>query len=117
MKVSPGQLPLDFDRPQVRASDPNTSRAAIKGLNVTPIRTKILETIFEARRPLASFQIAEILGVPRDNISPHMKPLERSKHLYRTGQTVTNPLSARKTQSETWGLTQSGLSYVRETSK
>lgn len=111
IKVSPNQLPLDFDPSKARAVDPKTSRDAAK-FNPTGIRQRILSILYHAGRPLATFQIADSMGIPRDSISPHMKPLERIGCVRRSGQTVVNPHSVRKVSSEAWEITNTGIDYL-----
>lgn len=83
---SPDQLPLDFEGVFVRKTDPNTSRLAAASIDPASIRGKILSAL--KTRDLATFQIAEQLGVDRDSVSPHMKPLEKLGRVVRTTQTV-----------------------------
>lgn len=107
VKPAPNQLPIDWNPPRARRSDPKTSKAAAN-INPTGIRLEILWALFYAETPLASFQIAESMNIPRDSVSPHMKPLLQAGFIEKTGQTVVNPKTRRKTESETYRLTGKG---------
>ena len=100
-KPVPGQLPLDFDPPRARRSDPKTSHDAAAMVKAGTIRALILGVL--KQRDLATFQIAEALGLDRDSVSPHMKPLEELGQVVRTGQTVA---SKKGRQCEVWGIKQ-----------
>lgn len=89
VKPSPSQIPLDFEPPRVRKTDPRTSHEAALGINITKQRQKILDVLNSGN--YATFQIAERLNTDRDSVSPHMKPLERLGLVRRTGQTVKKP--------------------------
>lgn len=97
VKPSPNQIPLDFYPTKARARDPKTSHDAARAVKTGTVRAMILNQLSTAN--LATFQIAEILGVSRDVISPHMKPMEHMGLVARTGQTVKNPNGR---QCEVW---------------
>lgn len=100
VKAAPGQVPLDFEPPKVRVTDPKTSRDASKSIRPGAIRALILNCL--RQRPLATFQIAAILDKDRDSISPHMKPLENMGYIRRTGQTVKREKTNK--ECEVWEL-------------
>lgn len=53
----------------------------------------------------ASFEVGEKLGVPRDIVSPHFKPLERLGFVERTQMTRVNPRTKQKAASIVWVVT------------
>jgi len=92
------QMSLDFDPPKARLTDPRTSKDAAKSVKTGTIRALILNQL--STNNLATFQIAEILDMYRDSISPHMKPLERLGLIRRSGQLVKNPKTGKN--CEVW---------------
>lgn len=99
VKPSPDQLPLDFYLPQARKTDPRTSHKAANAIKPESRRGGILEVLKLGN--FATFQIAEMLDVSRDCVSPHMKPLERMNYVVRTGEVVKNPKGG---ECEVWAL-------------
>lgn len=98
-------LGLDLSPNQVRENDPNTSKEAVRlvNQNLSQKRKMILKTIAMSKNGLASFQIAERLGIPRDSISPQMRPLEQLGCVIKSGRVKKNPLT--NAHSEIWILT------------
>ncbi len=83
------QIPLDFYPTKARAQDPKTSHDAARSIDSKSIRAKILAEL--SLRDLATFQIAKNLGLDRDSVSPHMKPMERMGLVRRTEKLVKSP--------------------------
>jgi DNA-binding CsgD family transcriptional regulator len=66
---------LDFDRALARTSDPDTSHEAAEKINVTKRQKEVLRTLSGKR--LTASEIADLMRLNRDSVSPRMKPLER----------------------------------------
>lgn len=77
---------LEVNPPSARKSDPITSHEAAKKIKPKSRRSTILRTMLDSGRyGDTSFDIADDLGIDRDSVSPHMKPLLRLNLVYRSG--------------------------------
>lgn len=89
------QIPLSFDQPRARRSDPSTSHRAAAKVNVVSIRQRILDALSVTwvldHDGLTTFELAEKFDSDRDAISPHMKPLERLGKVRRADYERVNP--------------------------
>ncbi len=84
-----------------RATDPDTSHAALVQFNITDRRMGILRQV--ARLGWAtSFDCSAALGVPVQNLSNQFKPLEEHGYLRRHG--TTEPIPGRGARTR-WLLT------------
>lgn len=99
--ITQGQL--DFDPPRARKTDPPTSRKAASRIKVGGIRHKILNCMEEFRGGCATFQIAAALGIARDSVSPHMKPLKAMRLVVEGAPDIVNP--ATNNDCMRWRLT------------
>jgi len=62
------------------------------------VRKRILEVLAANPGGLPTWEIADIMGVPRDYISPHLQPLSRANRVKLSGSTKVNPDTGRSTQ-------------------
>ena len=104
-------LPL-FDQPQARKTDPKTSHSAARRVKANSVRHRILNAMEASPyTESATWQIAQRMGVSRDSVSPHMRPLKVMGYVMEMGE-IENPATGNKCFS--WMLTQkyqeSGLS-------
>lgn len=76
---------------KARHSDPNTSKLAARSAKYTPIRLLILKLLSENIQGLTTFEMSEITKIPRDIISPNIKPLITKRLVIRDGNTRLNP--------------------------
>ena len=75
------------DQPALaRALDPETSRQAAQSVDVERLQSEILYFL-AARNNLGATasELAQLIGVPRDSISPRLKPLESLGRIARSG--------------------------------
>lgn len=98
----------------VRATDPKTSRDAAKQVNVKSVRALILLALRDFPEGMASFELSTLMLVPRDYISPHLKPLSRLGLVTKTGLTRLNPQTSNRTKCEVWRLTDKGRRQILE---
>ena len=85
-------LPL-FDQPQARKTDPKTSHSAARRVKANSVRHRILNAMEASPyTESATWQIAQRMGVSRDSVSPHMKPLKTMGYILEWGETK-NPLT------------------------
>jgi hypothetical protein len=107
------ELPL-FDQPRARKTDPSTSHAAARRVKAGSVRHRILNAM-EIHRDsymcpstaypgAATFEIAHILGIGRDSVSPHMRPLKVMGYVFDTISSVKNPTTGNECTA--WKLTQ-----------
>lgn len=96
-----------IDPPTARNTDPGTSHSAASLIQTGSIRQEILAVLMSSQSfGLATFEIAERIGVPRDYVSPHMKPLEKMGLVQRLkGFERVNPKTKNKVKSEVWIVT------------
>jgi len=88
-------LPL-FDLLPVRKSDPDTSREAAKGVNITMLESCVYGCL-KAHGSLTSFEIADILRLSLVTVSPRLRPLSdkglvRDSGVRRMGQSGRNQI-------------------------
>jgi DNA-binding transcriptional ArsR family regulator len=123
MKDADRSLLKMMERPAARRGGPSTSRKAAAQVRRGSVRSAILKTLESASlgglKPhhclgMATFEIAEQMGVPRDYISPHMQPLKELGYVYKTGAEVENPATRNKVKSEVWKATERGLQRARQ---
>lgn len=97
---------LDLMEAQTRANDPKTSKDAAKNIKADSIRRSILFILEKSgSEGLASFELALELSLPRDYVSPHLKPLERLGFTKKSGKTRLNPITSNNTECEVWIVT------------
>lgn len=88
------QLPLDFLGVTARKNDPNTSKEAAKSVDVKGIRLKIMNALNRYFPEGAnSRQIAELLLLSRDSVSPHMRPLQILGYVYASAAKIDSKTS------------------------
>jgi DNA-binding transcriptional ArsR family regulator len=97
-KPRPGQLPLDFEPVRARRADPATARAAARRVNNRGRRAEILRLLRAHPAGLATWELAELSGVARDLLSPHLRPLEKLRRVRRAAETRLNPSTGRLTE-------------------
>lgn len=97
---------------RARANDPQTSKDAAKQVNVKSIRALILSVFKNHPEGLASFELSLKMALPRDYVSPHLKPLSKMGLLRKTGLTRINPQTSNRTKCEVWRLTEKGQSQI-----
>lgn len=90
------QLAFNFDAPQVRKSDPVTSKKAILGMNFGKKRLDVLHALETFKNGAATFEVAALMNVPRDHISSHIKPLRLHGWIIDTGLVKINPATGKK---------------------
>lgn len=98
------QMPLNFDEPKTRKDDPETSKEAASKIDYDSFRAVILKVLFQNQKAMATFEIGEFLGYPRDYISPHLKALTRGGWVSIVGSKV-NPKTKNKVKNQTYYLT------------
>lgn len=96
-------------RPHARKGDPDTSKQAAAQVRVNSIRHGILDILQQHPEGLATFQVANLMGVPRDYISSHFKPLCSINVIRKTGKTIPNPMTKNRTRCEVYIVTQDFL--------
>lgn len=70
---------------RARTTDPTTSQAAADSMTVTPIEAECLRVIRQAPGGLTSEEIAEQTRLSLVTVSPRLRPLLESGHIYRLG--------------------------------
>lgn len=78
------QLALDFSA-RARRNDPQTSKDAAGRVDGVQLARRVLDAL-RAGGAGSSHEIADRLGMPRDSISPRMKPLEIAGAVRRAGR-------------------------------
>src|SRR6188768_2552592 len=97
---------MEVDPPTARKNDPQTSKDAALKIKYKGLRHAILQEIAKTGYYGAtSFEVAERMKLPRDNVSPNFKPLERGGWLERTGLTRINRKTRSKCANEVWIVT------------
>jgi hypothetical protein len=71
------QLSIEF-RPMSRASDPGTSADACKRVDVATQNARILQALDDYQDGLTTKELANVLNIARESLSPRMAPLVRS---------------------------------------
>jgi predicted transcriptional regulator len=69
-----------------RNTDPDTSEAAAKSLDVTKLEAKIYEAIKSRPGGLTTREMAAVLGIDWGSITPRCKPMEAKGKIYRTDE-------------------------------
>lgn len=85
-----------FDYALSRRNDPDTSRDAAAGVNVTAMEAAVYGAI-KAHGPKTSFEIADILSLSLVTVSPRLRPLAdkgmvRDSGVRRMGQSGRNQI-------------------------
>lgn len=86
--------------PKVRHEAPVTSKKAVQNLKYDSFRALILFELSKFSDGLTTVEIGDLMGYPRDYISPHIKALQMLGMLTRDGSTRKNLKTARKTECE-----------------
>ncbi len=118
-----------------RVTDPDTSHAAAKAVNVNPLQMAILEQLNEySQIGLTMSEIATATGKPRDSLSPRMKALiaaelaldsgnrrapshfgleEKYRNAMENAKNFKLPMPPRRVEQIVWMITRAGMEFVR----
>jgi hypothetical protein len=81
-----GQLPFDFSQALARHSDPSTSHLAAALVNVEDRERVILDALREVgSRGATCNELGAILQLPRDSVSPRMRPMVKKNWVKDSG--------------------------------
>lgn len=69
----------------VRASDPDTSHAAAESINPSALQGVIIQILVEAQTGLTTHEIARLVHIGYQTITPRMKPMRLKGWVYDTG--------------------------------
>lgn len=89
-KKKPEQQSLFVQKPMkehglARRTDPETSKAAAKSIEVGPVENLFIETVAKTIYGLTSNQVCAITGLQQNTINPRSAPLVRKGFLYDSG--------------------------------
>ncbi len=91
MVDSPLLKMLEEEPAHARRTDPATSKKAARRITPGSIRHKILKTLETHPEGLASYEVSQALGRPRDIVAPNFAPLVRMGLIALTGKQRINP--------------------------
>ncbi len=107
---------LEVGVPMARQSDPETSKAAAAKVKYQSLRHEILTILAPSHEGMASYEVADIMRLRRDIVSPHFAPLRRLGFIEICGKKI-NPETKSKSENQLYRVTDAYRNHQISTEK